>query len=134
MRERTRRSCQALGRLCRDHPAYAREMARRARRLHHPVRVPGLAAVERERLLPPERVPRFDDPRVADANRDALEHVVALEDADAVLEAPHDRLVEQAVADRRRPPDSPEPGARLEEPQRKALEAGPPREVRRAVR
>ena len=65
---------------------------------------------------------------------DAVEDVVALEAADAVvLEAADDRLVEEAGADRRRPPDPPLAGLRLEQPQREALEPGPAGEVGRVV-
>src|SRR2546425_852831 len=77
--------------------------ARDPRRLHPPVRVPRAPAVEREELLPLERVLVDHGPDVAHANVNAVEDVVALEAADAVLlEAAEDRLVEEAGTDRGR--------------------------------
>jgi len=46
--------------VCEGAPFDPRIRARGARRLHDPVRVPGLAAVERECLLPAKLVPRLD--------------------------------------------------------------------------
>src|SRR4029450_435328 len=99
-----------------------------------PVRVPALAPVERERLLPGGRPLGDGLPGEADPDLHALDDVVALEHADAVPEAADAGRVELAVAHRRGPPDPPGPGAGVEQPQREPLEAGPAREARRLVR
>src|SRR5262245_58767734 len=109
-------------------------MTRDPRRIHDPVRIPGPAAVERERLLPLEGVVVDHGPLVANAYVHALEDVVALETTDpVVLEAADHRLVQQAAAIRRGPPDPPEPGLRLEQAEGEALEPGPTGKVGRVV-
>src|SRR5512132_1930604 len=99
-----------------------------------PVGVPGRALVERERLLPGGRVVGDVLPREADLHGNLVDDVVALEEADAVLEAADHRWVEPAVTDCRGPPDPPKAGLGLEQPQRESFEPRSTREVGCVVR
>src|SRR6188508_2956527 len=92
-----------------------------------PVGLPGLAAVERERLVPLGTVGGGVGPLEPYLDLRAVDLVVGVEEADAVLEASHDRRVEAAGEARRRPPDAPDLLVRVEQAQRHPL-------VRLAVR
>src|SRR6185437_7997136 len=102
-----------------------------ARRAHLPVAVPRLAAVEGEELLPRRIVGAEHLPLVTNAQRDTLDHVVAFEPADAVLEAAAHRVLEWTGVEGRGPPDPPHVGRRVVEPHGETLESRPARKVGR---
>ena len=95
----------------------------RAREVHDPVRLPGLAAVLGERLLPARGRRRDSGPDEAHADRPALERVVSLEHAGVAVEAAEHRRVELARAARVRPVDRPPLLLRVEEAEGHAGEA-----------
>ena len=82
----------------------------RRREVHDPVRLPRLAVVVRERLLPPRCRRRHSRPGEAHADRTPLERVVALEDADVARERADHRRIEQAGAAAVGPVDRPQAG------------------------
>ena len=84
------------------------------------VRLPGLAAVLGERLLPPRRRRRHARPGVADEDRPSLEGVRPLEDPDVAGERADDRRIERAGVPAVRPVDRPELRLGIEEAERHA--------------
>src|SRR5262249_9426496 len=102
--------------------------------LCRPVGLPRLTAIERERLLPARRNRCDVLPGKANPDGHAVDLVDLFEYAYAVHELSHDGRLQLAVADRRSPPDPPHAGLRIEQPVRRALEAGPAGKVRRIER
>ena len=78
-----------------------------AGRLHHPVDLPGRAAIRRERLLPAAGPVGDVRPGEPDEDRLAVEDVVAEERADAVDEPADDGRIELAGVAAVEPPDRP---------------------------
>src|SRR5215208_1979927 len=98
-----------------------------------PVRTPGYAVIVGERLLPAVGCWRRDAPVVTDLHRFATDHVIAQEHAAIAVEAALHRLVEDPREPDRRPPDPPDPGLRVEQPEREPLEGVTPGGIAGAV-
>src|SRR6266516_2123497 len=85
---------------------------------HDPIRLPALALVIRERLLPACRRRGDLAPVAPDLDRGPAQHVVALEASASVGESALDRRVEVSGPPGRRPPDAPQSSLRVVQAQR----------------
>ena len=87
-----------------------------------PVRAPGHSVIVGERLFPAVGRRGQHAPLVADLHGSSADHVVAQELPAAAGEAALHRLVEHPREADRRPPDPPEPGLGVEQPQGEPFE------------
>src|ERR1700709_153912 len=118
------RTTSAIHRFNRSNPPASAAFALRPRHGHRPVRLPRLAAVGRERLLPARRLRTFVPPDEADADGPPLERVVAEKEAGLAVEPAEDRRFKHA-APAVDPIDGPLLRLRIEEAEGHADEAGP---------